>query len=365
MTFPRATLPASLALSFALLASGCSVLDENKVDYRSARKGETLEVPPDLTALARNDRYAVNTDGSVNALGYQNTNQVSASLPTATNSVADVRIARDGNKRWLVVNRPAATVWPQVTGFWKDNGFTLASQQEALGIMETDWAENRAKLPKDFIRETLGKAFDGLYETGERDKFRTRLENQGDSTEIYITHRGMVEKLTSKGGRENDSTTWVPRSSDPELEAEFLRRLMLKLGATEAQAKAAVDQASNPVVPAATIVGDALEVQQGFDAAWRQIGLALDRSNFTVSDRDRSKGIYFVRYIPDGEKEDEPGFFGKLFGAEKKTAATQQEYRVLVSSNEANKSRATVEAANGQKDDTTRKILQILADTLK
>ena len=365
MTFPRATLPASLTLALALLASGCSVLDENKVDYRSARKGESLEVPPDLTALARNDRYAVNTDGSVNALGYQNTNQIAQNLPTAANSVADVRIERDGNKRWLVVNRPAAAVWSQVSGFWKDNGFTLANQQEALGIMETDWAENRAKIPKDFIRETLGKAFDGLYETGERDKFRTRLENQGEKTEVYITHRGMVEKLTSKGGRENDSTTWVPRASDPELEAEFLRRLMLKLGATEAQAKAESDKATATAAPAATLAGQALEIHQGFDAAWRQIGLALDRSNFTVSDRDRSKGIYFVRYIPDGEKDEEPGFFGKLFGADKKAAAAQQEYRVVVSRDKENLSRASVETADGQKDETTHKILQILADALK
>jgi outer membrane protein assembly factor BamC len=363
MKFSRATLPACLA--FALLTSGCSVLDENKVDYRSAKKGETLEIPPDLTALARNDRYAVNTDGSVNALGYQNTNQVSQNLPTAANSVADVRIEREGNKRWLVVNRPAAVVWPLVAGFWKDNGFTLANQQEALGIMETDWAENRAKLPKDFIRETIGKAFDGLYETGERDKFRTRLENQGDKTEIYITHRGMVEQLTSKGGRENDSTTWVPRASDPELEAEFLRRLMLKLGVNETQAKAESEKANNPAAPAATLAGDTLNIHQGFDAAWRQIGLALDRSNFTVSDRDRSKGVYFVRYIPDGEKDEEPGFFGKLFGSEKKSAAAQQEYRVTLSRTDEAQSQASVETATGQKDATTRKILQILADSLK
>ena len=113
------------------------------------------------------------------------------------------------------------------------------------------------------------------------------------------------------------------------------------------------------------MVGEALEIHQGFDAAWRQIGLALDRSNFTVSDRDRSKGLYFVRYIPDGEKEDEPGFFGKLFGADKKAATAQQEYRVTVSRDSDSASRASVETASGQKDETTRKILQILADALK
>ena len=357
----------SIGLAIAVLSSGCSVLEENKVDYRSAKKGETLEVPPDLTALARNDRYAVSSDGSVNALGYQNTNQIAQSLPTAANSVADARIERSGNQRWIVVNRPAAAVWPQVTGFWKDNGFNLATQQEALGIMETEWAENRAKLPQDFIRQTIGKVLDGLYETGERDKFRTRLESQGDKTEIYITHRGMVEKLASRNGRENDSTIWEPRPSDPELEAEFLRRLMLKLGATEAQAKAesAKATASSPETKV-TIEGDKLAIPQGFDAAWRQVGLALDRSNFTVSDRDRSKGIYFVRYIPDAEKGEEPGFFGKLFGSDKKAAAAaEQEYRVIVSRTSDTSSQASVSSATGGQDDTSRKILQILADELK
>ncbi len=365
MKFSAATLPVCLAI--AVLASGCTVLDENKVDYRSARKGETLEVPPDLTALARNDRYAVNTDGSVNATGYQNTQKMAQTLPTAANSVADVHIERLGNERWLVVNRPAAAVWPQVTGFWKDNGFNLASEQAGLGIMETEWAENRAKLPQDFIRATLGKVLDGLYETGERDKFRTRLESQGDKTEIYISHRGMVEKLASKNGRDNDTTIWEPRASDPELEAEFLRRLMLKLGATEAQAKAESEKAAAPAAPAITVVGDSLTINQGFDSAWRQVGLALDRSNFTVSDRDRSKGVYFVRYIPDRNKdaEGEEGFFSKLFGSEKKAALPQQEYRVVLSRENESASRASVETASGQKDEVTRKILQILADELK
>ena len=364
MKLSHTALPVCLALT--LLTTGCSVLEENKVDYRSAKKGETLEVPPDLTALARNDRYAVNTDGTVNALGYQNTNQVTQGLPTAANSVADVHIERSGQQRWLVVNRPASAVWPQVTGFWKDNGFTLSNQQEALGIMETDWAENRAKLPQDFIRETLGKVLDGLYETGERDKFRTRLESQGDKTEIYISHKGMVEQLVSKGRSQgSDATVWEPRASSPELETEFLRRLMLKLGATQVQAKAETSTTVAAASPSAKLQGDVLSMAQGFDAAWRQVGLALDRSNFTVSDRDRSKGIYFVRYIPDGEKAEEPGFFGKLFGSDKKAAEQQQEYRVLVTRNGDSASQASVQSASGQKDEVSGKILQILADELK
>ena len=86
--------------------------------------------------------------------------------------------------------------------------------------METEWAENRAKLPQDLIRKTIGKLLDGMYSTGERDKFRTRLErNAQGGVEIYITHRGLQEIYPTK---ERDSTTWTVRPSDPDLEAELL-----------------------------------------------------------------------------------------------------------------------------------------------
>ena len=356
-----------LPLTAALLVFGlsaCSVLEENKVDYRSARKGETLEVPPDLTALSRNDRYAVNADGTINASAYQSTNQAAQSLPTAAETVADVRIERSGNKRWLVVNRPADKLWPIVTGFWKDNGFNLDVSQEALGIMETDWAENRAKLPQDFIRESLGKLFPNLYSTSERDRFRTRLERNGDSTEIYVTHRGLIEKLVNKGGgTTGDATIWEPRASDSELEAEFLRRMMLNLGVSETQAKAALAQ-DNKAPAVAQIKDDALEINEGFDSAWRKVGLALDRSNFTVADRDRSKGIYFVRYAAP-TKEEKQGFFGKLFGGSTPDNVAPQEYRVTVTSLAAQQSRATVQSPSGTIDANARSILKIMAEDLQ
>ncbi len=356
----------ALSLSATLVLNACAVFDDNKVDYRSAQKGQNLEVPPDLTALSHNDRYAVRSDGSVSATGYENAAQLSKTLPVAATEVADIRIERDGQQRWLVVNRPATVLWPQVTGFWKDNGFTLASQDQALGIMETEWAENRAKLPQDFIRETLGKLLDAVYSTGERDKFRTRLEAQGDKTEIYITHRGMAEQLTKQArGSTVDTTVWQARAADPELEAEFLRRLMLKLGVSEQQAKEAIAEAQTPAAPTAKIEGQALLMSQDFDSAWRRVGLALDRNSFTVTDRDRSQGVYFVRYLPNTAQE-EAGFFGRLMGKGKKdnTPEAAQDYRVLVAS-QAQGSQVSVQTAQQQSNEHTQKILQLLADELK
>ena len=363
-------LPSSLARWAAIalaasLAAGCSVLQEDKIDYKSAQKGSTLDVPPDLTQLNRDVRYQV--PGSVvTASGYQ-TGQPAASGPsTATNAVGDVRIERAGSQRWLVVDRPADKLWTPIRDFWQENGFVLELDQEKLGIMETDWAENRAKLPQDIFRRTIGKVFENLYSTGEQDKFRTRLERSGDGkTEIFISHRGMIEVYSSA---QKDQTIWQPRAADPELEAEFLTRLMIKLGVSEAQAQAAV--ASAPAQAAARLTTEngqpVIELGDGFDRAWRRVGLSLDRSGFTVEDRDRSQGIYFVRYVTPGKTDEtKPGFFSRLFSSAKPEAAPAR-YRVLVRSQD-NRSTIAVLDAQGQPDTTgnAARIAQLLVDDLK
>ncbi|MBX3654383.1 MAG: outer membrane protein assembly factor BamC [Ramlibacter sp.] len=300
-----------LALSVSLAA--CSTFESDKIDYKSASRGTSLEVPPDLTQLSRDTRYVV-PGGAVTANSYQ-AGQAVPGAPTAASTLGDVRIERDGNQRWLVVSRPADQLWGPIRDFWQENGFLLTLDQASLGIMETDWAENRAKLPQDFIRNALGKVFDSLYSTSERDRFRTRLERTASGgTEIYISHRGMMEVYSNT---QKDQTVWQPRPSDPELEAEFLRRLMVKLGVPQEQSKALIATgATKPTSRVATVGSQpVVVVDEGFDRAWRRVGLTLDRTGFTVEDRDRSQGTYFVRYVEPNPDKKEPGFFGKLFSS--------------------------------------------------
>ncbi|WP_291090278.1 outer membrane protein assembly factor BamC [Hydrogenophaga sp.] len=341
------------------------MLQEDKIDYKSAQRGSTLDVPPDLTQLNRDSRYNV-PGTTVTASGYQAALPAQATAATtAMAKVGDVRIERAGNQRWLVIDRPADKLWSPVRDFWQENGFLLDIDQETLGIMETDWAENRAKLPQDFIRSTIGKVFENLYSTGERDRFRTRLERTANGgTEVYISHRGMVEVYSTK---EKDQTVWQPRPADVELETEFLRRLMVKLGVTEAQSQAVT--ASAPVQTAAKVVmvnnSPVVQFEDNFDRAWRRVGLSLDRTGFTVEDRDRTKGIYFVRYVEPVTNAKEPGFFGKLFGGSKKEAATER-YQVVVRSADT-ATTVSVLGAQGQPDGSAnaQRITQLLANDLK
>ncbi|GAB3191462.1 outer membrane protein assembly factor BamC [Hydrogenophaga aquatica] len=363
----RHAVPRWSALAMAaLLATGCSVLQEDKIDYKSAKQVNTLEVPPDLTQLSRESRYVV-PGGAVTASGYQ-VSQPTQKVATAAVSVGDVRIERAGNQRWLVVDRPADQLWSPVRDFWQENGFLLTLDQENLGVMETDWAENRAKLPQDIIRSTIGKVFDSLYSTGERDKFRTRLERTANGgTEIYISHRGMVEVYSSE---RKDSTVWQPRPADVELEAEFLRRMMVKLGVSQEQSKALLATGATTSTSKVATVNNqpVVQINEGFDRAWRRVGLALDRTGFTVEDRDRAQGVYFVRYVEANANTaaEKPGFFSRLFGSSTAKESSPVRYRISVKS-AGEQTTVAVLNANGQPETsaTAQRIVQVIADDLK
>lgn len=385
------TVPAARTLRFAtpLLAlmvalAGCSSLDGltsgDKVDYRTrAAKTEPLDVPPDLTQLARDGRYQPQS-GVVSASTLKQGGGVGggiaaapAAAVVAPTALADMRIERQGNSRWLVSGLPPETLYPLLRGFWLERGFTLAEDNPQIGVMETSWAENRAKIPMDIVRSTLGRVFDNLYSTSERDRFRTRIERTATGSEVYISHRGMQEIYTDQ---RREQTIWQPRPTDPGLEAEFLSRLMVKLGAKDDSARATVAAATPAPAKAraATATTSAatsatMELDEGFERAWRQVGLALDRSGFTVEDRDRTQGVYFVRYIdPKFAGKDEPNLFAKLFSFMGKKVETggPARYRVTVKSEGEI---STVSVLNGagapENGDAGKRITTLLLEDLK
>jgi outer membrane protein assembly factor BamC len=358
----------ALALS---LAACTTVFESDKVDYKASKKAAPLDIPPDLTQLQKDNRYAV-PDGrgiaTASSLQQQGVAQPGAVAPVGEQigqvSSDNVRIERQGNQRWLVVKQTPEQLWPQLQAFWADSGFTVETESPQTGIMETNWAENRAKIPQDFIRRTIGRVFDSAYSTGERDKFRTRLERRADgSTEIYLSHRGAEEVLT---GTQKETTTWTARPNDPELEAEFLSRLTARLSGTKVKEATAFVANAPMEAQHAKLDGSKVVLDEGFDRAWRRVGLALDRVGFTVEDRDRVQGIYFVRYVdPDAVKKE--GFFSKLFGNEDKNKEAQK-YRVLVSAvPSATTSDVTVQTNDGKPETTATgaKILKLLVDELK
>jgi len=366
------------ALMTLILLAGCSEIkqftgQEESVDYKSAKPvGNTLSIPPDLTQAASDPRYKAPVTGATTYSQFQQQGQAQSQvaqpqtsnvLPTRT----DMHVERDGNVRWLVVDRPPEQLFPKVVDFWSETGFTVATNDPKAGLIETAWAENRAKIPESWLRQALGSLLDSAYDSGEREKFRTRIERVGNHTEIYVSHDQMIEKRVGDQGMQ---TNWAPGKEDPGLNAAMLARMMVYLGTSVDRAKQLVASAENspqrPTVRDVTSNGASLEIAEPFDRAWRRVGLALDSGGFSVDDRDRSKGEFFLRYVDTdtGLINDQPGFFGRLFHGDKRTSAAQ--YRLKLDGGSGDHTEVSVLDQNGQRDNgvTAQRLLRLLADKL-
>jgi outer membrane protein assembly factor BamC len=374
-------------LASVFLLGACSSVNEwmegKNTDYKNVNTLPPLEIPPDLTSPTRDNRYtvpdSVTARSTATLSGYEAERRetkpaANGATPVVLPPVERMHVERAGTQRWLVVeDQPPEKLWPVVRDFWQENGFLIRYEAPELGVMETDWAETRAKVTQGGIRGLLNKALDQMYSTPERDKYRTRLDRSvdGKSTEIYVSHRGMVEVYTTMRDPQSNApgdTRWQPREPDPELEAEFLRRLMLRLGAQEEKARvqtaSAVPSQQRAEIRKGLKGEELLEVFEPFDRVWRRVGLALDRVGFTVEDRDRQKGVYFVRYADPETEKDTRGILTKWFSSDSKVKAEQ--YRVQISQGGAS-SQVNILDKNGAADSsrTAQRILSLLHEQLK
>ncbi|MEY2776660.1 MAG: outer membrane protein assembly factor BamC [Pseudomonadota bacterium] len=364
---PRLT---TITLACLIALSGCSTITgSSDVDYQSSKARNTpLDVPPDLLKPTADERFSVPASGVASRAAFDQGQRSGVAKPSGVlPSFSDMRFERQGDLRVLVVNKPVEQVWPVLRQFFTELGFTLVIDSEERGLLETEWAENRAKIPQDFIRRSLGRLVDGIYDTGERDKFRVRMERRPDGqSEISLTHRGLLEQET--GNSDNSGTRWINRPSDPQLEQDFLRRIMLKLGAPDDKARELLQAGASQTAAAVRLANDdkrlAIDLDESFDRAWRRVGVAIDRLGFSVDDRDRAKGLLFVRYRDPSVATSAKGFFSRIFSGDEPDPA--QTYQLKLTS-QGEKSVLQVLDQKGQpvKDANAQKMLTVLFDRLK
>jgi outer membrane protein assembly factor BamC len=400
---------------------GCGTYSSTSApfEYRTeSTRHAPLDIPPDLSSLPRDGRFAVPDRGVPDPAGAKPpaagaaagatagaSNDPGAAAPAApasasasalasTNSVAEAaprvpapavapsasnaRIERGGNQRWLAVDVPPETAYGVVKSFWPSVGLAIERDDPQAGVIETSWAENRAKIPLDVIRRTVGKVFDGLYSSGEQDRYRTRIERTpNNTTEIYVTQRKLVETYVGSG---KDSTVWIPGPPDADLEVEMLQRLLGRFApaavpapavAVNAAAPAAIPVTQVPtfarLITASAEAPSRVEVREPFDRAWRRVGLALDRGGFTVEDRDRTRGLYFVRYLdPEYEAKikSQQGLLARIFSSDPKIEA--QQFRIQVAA-AGEATAVTVQDRDGKPDAsaTAKRILEQVNEQLR
>jgi outer membrane protein assembly factor BamC len=369
-----------LIVALALLLGACTintgtVVPDENVEYKREREaGRNLEIPPDLTSSSINDRMAIPGGTSYREFEGQQASArreqgSSAVLPETTG--VDVR--RDGDARWLVIQQPPELVWPKVVQFWQESGILLQEQNPAVGVMRTAWLENLRDIKSDFITDTLRSVVGGLYDAGTRDQYRVRLDRgtQSGTTELFLTHFGMEEQINAGTTGQGDVAVWVPTGRDPDLEAIMLRQIMVYLGESRERAEqliaAGVKRETERARLSTSPQGSSLLIDEPFSRSWRLVGLALDRVGFAVEDRDRTGGIYYVRYNDPAAEAKEEGWLSKLaFWSSDDDIDKQNRYRVRVDSRGAG-TEVTVQDEQGQRVDTptAQRILTLLHEQLR
>lgn len=385
----NATLLAVFMLGVLLLPACGSTSNEDgylpdqRLQYKKQREAsENLEIPPDLTAGSFDDALDVPPLGGTATFseyaGRQSAQCRTGGSGEVLPEVKGVELRREGNQRWLEVAASPQQVWPKIIGFWRSQGILLVEQDPATGIMKTDWLENRADLGRDFITKMLRKVVDGLYATALRDQYRIRIEPglQAGTTDLYLTHRAMEERLRSNVAGEDISSVWVPAPADPGKEAAMLRRLMIYFGAAEQQASEAVaqqQQAAAADSPKSQFTkgpdGERLLiVADEYRRVWRLTGVALDRVGFAVEDRDRTRGIYYVRYDDPAQGDEKKGWGSKLAfwrrGGDAEKGAAQYQVKLM---GDGARTRVVVRDQVGQpaSSATADRILRLLNEQIR
>ncbi|KVC93125.1 NlpB/DapX lipoprotein domain protein [Burkholderia ubonensis] len=403
MTDLRLTKRFAAVLATGALVAGCSSPSPTKVDYKSDSKSKevSLAVPPNMLEETADQRSLPPQGGATSLSALQQVQQAAPSTDAVVPPVTGMHIQRDGTESWLVIDgKKPADIWPQVRRFWQEQGFLLVVDQRDKGVMETDWNETHPQINDGLIRSVISKAMGNSYVTAERNKYRTRLDvAPNGGTYVFVSQKGMREALT---GPNNDSSKWEPKPNDPALETEYLKRLMAvlaqndlrakngeppianisdtppakdKKGAADAPSKAAAAaiatqnvarSSSQGTADASDAVPSEVTLGEPYDRSWLRVGLALDRANFTVDDRDRQKGLYFVRYVdPKDLSAAEQGFWSQLFHGKKEKQAKQ--YRVNVKALTPDQTRVAVVDESGAIDSSqpAHQIMGLLVNQLR
>lgn len=404
MTDLRLTMRFAAVLATGALVAGCGTSSPTKVDYKSDSKSKevSLAVPPNMLEESADQRSLPPQGGATSLSALQQVQQAAPPTDAVVPAVSGMHIQRDGTESWLVIDgRKPAEIWPQVRRFWQEQGFLLVVDQRDKGVMETDWNETHPQINDGLIRSVISKAMGNSYVTAERNKYRTRLDTAPNGgTYVFISQKGMREALT---GPNNDSSKWESKPNDPALETEYLKRLMAVLAQNELRAKngeppianisdtppppkdkkggADASKAAAAAIAAQNVarsssqgtdasdagaVPSEVTLGEPYDRSWLRVGLALDRANFTVDDRDRAKGLYFVRYVdPKDLSAAEQGFWSQLFHGKKEKQAKQ--YRVNVKALTQDQTRIAIVDDAGAIDASpaARQIMGLLVNQLR
>ena len=338
-------------LLFSLFISGCfseevkETIKENriqlgnvKINYYSDKSVTSLEVPPDLTAPSYENSFRlseyINYDPVYADLGGKKVEVKDSSdstekvLPNYTNIV----VKKSGTRRWLEVDKNTDLVWNLSRQFLKDQGFVIKKSNKKIGIMETDYLENKPEIPPKsmgFMRQMFSQIGNVNYTLPSVDKYTIRVEplDSGNKSEVHLSVSSMAEVAAKLAGEK--STLWQSKERDSALENEMLYMLMVFLGGDAAKAREKVINAKEDgkvyVELQDGLNGFAkLVFKLNFIDTWDNMSWAITNLNVDLEDKDLKEKTFYINTANELEK----GFISSILGDD----AIRKSYQIQLKS---------------------------------
>jgi len=295
---------------------------EVKINYFSDKSLTPLEVPPDLTSPSYENAFRIQAfveDIDLNVVNLSNTEKISEINQKILEVPARIEIKSAGTRKWLIVEKEPELVWDLAKQFLREQGFSLKKIDKKLGLIETNYLENKPDIPASsmgFIRSMLASQIDNVsYTLPSVDSYSLRIEpiKKGKSTEVYLSISSMAEVITNSGGQE--STLWQFKERNISLETEMLYKLMIYLGSDSAEARekilAAQKNSKISINQTIDINGfSKLLINFGIEEAWDNVSWAINNINLEVESKDVKEKSFYINAARSSDK----GFFTKVFG---------------------------------------------------
>ncbi|MEG0967420.1 MAG: outer membrane protein assembly factor BamC [Pseudomonas sp.] len=335
-------------------------------DYLEATQKAPMQLPPDVSNAKRLDPL-LPIPRNVADDNVKGEFEVPRPQPMSAGAdISDFSLQKSGSARWVLAQRAPAEVWPVARQFFEDNGFRIAEERPQTGEFNTTWQRF------DELSTSMAKRLGSASSSSDNEvRARIRIEPgvQRNTSEVYIV---TVERPAGSTAEQEfparSNNTGVDAILVDEMLASMTRSAekggsVSLLAARDFDAPSRVslseDGSGNPV----------LNLGADLDRAWSSVGRALEQGEWRVEDINRSLGLYYINLAEKAEtKDQEPGFFGKLFGSapsKEEREARAERYQVRLSK-VGDSVQVTVEKNINTvaPADVARRVLSVIQDNL-
>jgi len=297
-------------------------LGDIKINYYSDKSVTSLEVPPDLTSPSYENSFRISefADGiDPNIVNLTDDESKTPRTPIILAVPADIEVKKSGTRRWLVINKKPEIVWDLSRQFLKEQGFVIKKSNKKIGIMETDFLENKPEIPAKsmgFIRAALQSQIDNVsYTLPSVDSYKVRIEpiDSGNKSEVHLSVSSMAEVITGSG--KDETTLWQSQERNVPLENEMLYQLMIYLGGNSADAREKIVNAKEEGKIAVSLADGLngfakLQFSLNLIDTWDNMAWALSDLNVNLEDKDIKEKTFYIQVARTADK----GIFSRMFG---------------------------------------------------